>query len=91
MLCEDSVGKGCLAIPQEVGGLPEMVVLQNTAGLTRSLCRRESGGKGCCRREKAKWTAAGAGEEVGFLYCVGVRPDGVAGWRPLHFSAQRGH
>ena len=36
MFCEDSVGKGCLAIPQEVGGLPEMVVSQNTAGLIRS-------------------------------------------------------
>ena len=47
--------------------------------------------KGCCRREKANWTAAGADEEVGFLYCVGVRPDGVAGWRPLHYSAPRGH
>jgi hypothetical protein len=57
----------------------------------RSRCRRGSGGKGCCQREKAKWTAAGAGEEVGFLYCAGVRPDGVAGWRPRHFSAQRGH
>jgi hypothetical protein len=38
------VGKGCLAIPQEVGGLPEMVVSQNTAGLIRSRCRRGNGG-----------------------------------------------
>ena len=38
------MGKGCLAIPQEVGGLPEMVVLQNIVGLTRSRCRRGSGG-----------------------------------------------
>ncbi len=44
MLCEDSVGKGCLAIPQEMGGLPEMVVSQNTAGLIRSRCRRGNGG-----------------------------------------------
>ena len=34
--------------------------------------------KRCCRKEKAKWTAAGAGEEVGFLYCAGFRPDGMA-------------
>jgi hypothetical protein len=39
-------------------------------------------------KKQAKWTAAGAGEEVGFLYCAGVQPDGVASWRPLHFSAR---
>jgi len=57
----------------------------------RSPCRRGSGGKGCCGRQRAIWTAAGLGEAVGFLYCAGGRPDGVAGWKPLHFSAQRGH
>jgi hypothetical protein len=41
---QGSVRKECLAIPQEEGGLPEMVVSQNTAGLIRSLCRRGSGG-----------------------------------------------
>jgi len=40
------VGKGCLAIPQEMGDLPEMVVSQNTTGLIPSLCRRGSGGRG---------------------------------------------
>ena len=47
--------------------------------------------KRCRRREKANWTAAGEGEEVGFLYCAGVRSDGMAGWRPQHFYSQRGH
>ena len=35
--------KGCLAIPQEVGALPEIVVSQNTAGLILILYRRGSG------------------------------------------------
>ena len=32
-----------MAIPQEEGGLPEMGVSQNTAGLIRSRCRRGNG------------------------------------------------
>ena len=40
------MGKGCLAIPQEVGGLAEMVVIARHRKLIQSRGRRGSGGRG---------------------------------------------
>ena len=89
---QGSLGKGRLAIPQEVGSSPEMVMTaRHTGADPQPVPPWEWRRRAVAEGEKAKWTAAGKGEEVEFLYCVGVRPDGVAGWRPLHFSAHRGH
>ena len=41
---------------------------RKACGLLRLRCRRGSGGSGCCQRERANWTAVGAGVEVEFLY-----------------------
>ena len=47
--------------------------------------------KGMPPEGKTKWTATGEGGGVGLLDCARVRPDSLAGWRPLRVFAQRGH
>jgi hypothetical protein len=91
------VGKGCLAIPQEVGGLSEIGVSQNTAGPSRIRCRRGSGGRGNSVRRQTLYLGVAA---LGFRLRSPQRDTDCRGeiiyfslraYRRLQMSLKEGH